>query len=191
MLLCPWDFPGKNTGMDCCFLSPRGLPDPGNESMSSALQVDSLLLSHQRSHELGGSLLDFSWVWTHFMYLSSTSSSSPKQSRMLVVKCQLLSEHMDIRKRFSNTWIWSFRVEMNEKKILRMPVYLVMGMELLLSLKRWIRRNDDTEKQIVLYLPGNWCFWFKSSAVLWPSEALETSHFWEESVCGWPHGRAI
>ena len=44
---------------------------------------------------------------------------------------------------------------MNEKKILRMPVYLMMGMELLLYLECWIRRNDDTEKQIVLYFPGN------------------------------------
>ena len=27
-LLCPWDFPGKNTGVDC-FSSPEDLPDPG------------------------------------------------------------------------------------------------------------------------------------------------------------------
>ena len=28
-LLCPWDFPGKNTGVDC-----HSIPDPGIELMS-------------------------------------------------------------------------------------------------------------------------------------------------------------
>ena len=27
-LLCPWDFPGKNTGVGCHFLTPGDLPDP-------------------------------------------------------------------------------------------------------------------------------------------------------------------
>ena len=43
-LLRPWDFPGKNTGVRCHFL-PRGgggLPDPGIEPRSPALQADSL-----------------------------------------------------------------------------------------------------------------------------------------------------
>ena len=30
-LLCPWDFPGKDTGVGLSFLSPRDLPDPGIE----------------------------------------------------------------------------------------------------------------------------------------------------------------
>lgn len=47
---------------------------------------------------------------------------------------------------------------MNEKKILRIEGYLVMGMELTLSLEGWIRRNHYTENQIVLHLPGNLCF---------------------------------
>ena len=37
-LLCPWDFPGKNTGMGS---SPRDLPNPGIELRSPALQADS------------------------------------------------------------------------------------------------------------------------------------------------------
>ena len=40
-LLCPWDFPGKNTGMDCHFLL-QGIcpfPHPGIEPRSPALQA--------------------------------------------------------------------------------------------------------------------------------------------------------
>ena len=44
-LLCPWDFPGKNTGVDCHFLLQRIFP--GVEPRSPALQADSLLLSYQ------------------------------------------------------------------------------------------------------------------------------------------------
>ena len=37
-LLCPWDFPGKNTGAGCHFLlSPWDLPDSGMEPRSSCL----------------------------------------------------------------------------------------------------------------------------------------------------------
>ena len=39
-LLCPWDSPGKNTGVDCHFLLLGDLPDAGIEPvslMSSAL----------------------------------------------------------------------------------------------------------------------------------------------------------
>ena len=34
----PWDFPGKNTGVGCHFLSPGDLPNPGIESRSPTLQ---------------------------------------------------------------------------------------------------------------------------------------------------------
>ena len=30
-LLCPWNLPGKNTGVDCHALPPGNLPDPGIE----------------------------------------------------------------------------------------------------------------------------------------------------------------
>ena len=36
-LLCPWDFPGKNTGVDCHFLLQRNLPDPEIKPTSPAL----------------------------------------------------------------------------------------------------------------------------------------------------------
>ena len=49
-LLCPWDFPGKNTGVGCHVLPPREIPDLGIKpssptyfSQSPALSVDSLL----------------------------------------------------------------------------------------------------------------------------------------------------
>jgi len=36
-LLCPWDFPGKNTGVGCHIPSPGDLPDPGIKPTSPAL----------------------------------------------------------------------------------------------------------------------------------------------------------
>ena len=41
-LLCPWDFPGQNTGVRCYFLLQEDLPDPGIKLGSPALQADSL-----------------------------------------------------------------------------------------------------------------------------------------------------
>ena len=38
-LLCPWNFSGKNTGLDCHFLLQEDLPDPGIKSMSVSLTV--------------------------------------------------------------------------------------------------------------------------------------------------------
>ena len=47
-LLCPWDFPGKNTsGLPCP--PPGDLPHPGIRPGSLALLADSLPLSHQGS----------------------------------------------------------------------------------------------------------------------------------------------
>ena len=40
-VLCPWDFPGKSTGVGCHFLL-QDLPDPGIKPASPALQADSL-----------------------------------------------------------------------------------------------------------------------------------------------------
>ena len=43
-LLSPWDFPGKNTGVDCHFLLQESFPTQGLNL--SLLQVDSLPLHH-------------------------------------------------------------------------------------------------------------------------------------------------
>ena len=44
MLLCPWDFPGKNP--ELAFPPPGDLPHPRTEPKSLALQVGSLSPSH-------------------------------------------------------------------------------------------------------------------------------------------------
>ena len=41
-LLCPWNAPGKNTGVGKPFPSSGDLPKPGTKSISPALQADSL-----------------------------------------------------------------------------------------------------------------------------------------------------
>ena len=51
-LLCPWESPGKNTGVGCCVLLQGTLLNPGIEPTSpaaSVVQVNSLLLSHRGS----------------------------------------------------------------------------------------------------------------------------------------------
>ena len=47
-LLCPWDSPGKNTGVGCHFLLQGIFPTQGLNSYLLHWQVDSLPLSHQR-----------------------------------------------------------------------------------------------------------------------------------------------
>ena len=46
----PWNFPCQKTVLGCHFLLQGDLSNPGIESMSPALQLDSLLLSYQRRH---------------------------------------------------------------------------------------------------------------------------------------------
>ena len=47
-LFCPWDSPGKSTGVGCHFSSPEDLPHPGIEPRSPTLQADFFYhLSHQ------------------------------------------------------------------------------------------------------------------------------------------------
>ena len=45
-LLCPWDPPGKNTGVGCHAPPPGDLPDPGIKLAAPALQINSLPLIH-------------------------------------------------------------------------------------------------------------------------------------------------
>ena len=51
-LLCPWDFPGKNTGVGCHFLLPGIFLTQGSNLCLLYWQVDSLLLSHLGSPTL-------------------------------------------------------------------------------------------------------------------------------------------
>ena len=59
-LHCPWDFPGKNTGLGCRFLLQGIFPIQGSSLCFLHWQVDSLLLSHQGSPQwrLGPSKVD-------------------------------------------------------------------------------------------------------------------------------------
>ena len=53
--LCPCDFPGKNTGVSCYFLLQGILIQPRDQThvpLSSALQADSLTLSHQGNSQI-------------------------------------------------------------------------------------------------------------------------------------------
>ena len=47
--LCPWDFPGENTGEGCHFLLQRIFPTQGLNPWLLHWQADSLPLSHQES----------------------------------------------------------------------------------------------------------------------------------------------
>ena len=47
--ICPWDFPGKNTGVGCHFLLQGIFLTQGSNPSLLHWQVDSLLLSHQGS----------------------------------------------------------------------------------------------------------------------------------------------
>ena len=49
LLLCPWDFPGKDTGVDCYFLLKGIFPTQGSNLPLLRWQVDSLPLNHQGS----------------------------------------------------------------------------------------------------------------------------------------------
>ena len=51
-LLCPWDFPGRNTGADCHFFLQGTFPTQGSNLHVLHWQVDSLPLSHQGSQHM-------------------------------------------------------------------------------------------------------------------------------------------
>ena len=46
-LFCPWNSPGKNTGVGFHSLFQGNIPDLGNQSRSSTLQADSLPQSYE------------------------------------------------------------------------------------------------------------------------------------------------
>ena len=48
-LLCPWDVPGKNTGVDCHFLLQGIFPTRGSNPRLLHWQADASALSHRES----------------------------------------------------------------------------------------------------------------------------------------------
>ena len=70
-LLCPWDYPGKSTGVGRNFLLQVIFPHRERTQGSPALQADSLPLSHQESPELALALLNEDTPGNlHFLFLS-------------------------------------------------------------------------------------------------------------------------
>ena len=73
MLFCPWDFPGKNTGVGDSFSSPGDLPDLGIEPVTPA---DWLL-----SEPLGNSMLTLYYLeWYHLCEMLKKKSLEIKSS---------------------------------------------------------------------------------------------------------------
>ena len=60
-LLCPWDFPGKNTGVGCHFLLQGIFPTQGSSLLH--WRVDSLLLSHLGSPTCIRIMVQNPWSW--------------------------------------------------------------------------------------------------------------------------------
>ena len=67
-LLCPWDFPGKNTGVGYRLLLQQICPTQELKVHFLQWQVDSLPLSHQGSPTLG---------YTWFLALSYSYATNP------------------------------------------------------------------------------------------------------------------
>ena len=65
-LLCPWDFPGKNTGVGCQFFLQGIFPTQGSNLHHLNWQADSLPLSHQ-----GSPMLYFLSCFIHSLLLKS------------------------------------------------------------------------------------------------------------------------
>jgi len=72
-LLCPWNFPDKNTGVGCHFFLRGNLPNSGiePESLASpALQADSLPLCHQSELDICNSVVELCcWKWLGILFI--------------------------------------------------------------------------------------------------------------------------
>ena len=63
-LLCPWDFPGKNTGVGCHSLLQGIFATQGSELSLPHLQANSLPLSHE-----GGPLETYVYIYFLYIYI--------------------------------------------------------------------------------------------------------------------------
>ena len=79
-LLCPWDFPGKNTGVGCHFLSRGIFPTQGSNPFLLHWQADSIILSHLESPYSRTLLFIHSVCITSLHLLIPTSHSIPPQT---------------------------------------------------------------------------------------------------------------
>ena len=75
-LLCPWDFPGKNTELDCHSLVQGIFPTQGLNP-SPALLADSLLLSHQGEMQTSSPTWIPHWILSFHFHHEEIQSSQP------------------------------------------------------------------------------------------------------------------
>ena len=117
MLLCPWDFPGQNTGVGCHALLVD-LPNLGIEPRSPTLQVDSLPSNSRKSRNTWSNRQ--MWPW-------NTEWSRAKTNRVLPRKCtghskhtlsttQEKTQHMDITRWWTpkSDWLCSLQPKMEK-----------------------------------------------------------------------------
>ena len=77
-LLCPWDFPGKKTGMGCHFLLQRDQTQGSNPSLLWLLNCRQILyhLSHQGSPRVVENYQDKNWKVIFFPFKNLYTASS-------------------------------------------------------------------------------------------------------------------
>ena len=97
MLLYPWDFPGKPTGVGFPFLLQEILPTKGMNPSLLHWQVDSLQLTHQGSPTLYSAICQ--------LYLNKTGRIKKKEKKKKVV---LLEEEKEFftDTDFKSSFIW-------------------------------------------------------------------------------------
>ena len=77
-LLCPWDSPGKNTGVGLPFTPPWDLPDPGIEPVSTALasgffttkDLDQLQKGGRMWIRLDAQICFCILLWAYYIYIA-------------------------------------------------------------------------------------------------------------------------
>ena len=98
-LLCPWEFPGKSTGVGCHFLL-QGSPWPRDQTVSLRWQVDSLPLRHAAA--TAKSLQSY-------LTLCDPIDGSPPDSAVPGILQARTLEWVAIA--FSNAWTWKVKVK--------------------------------------------------------------------------------
>ena len=76
--LCPWDSPGKNTGVGCCFLLQGIFTTQGSNPHLLYWQVDSLPLSHQGSPSVAFGTIKI--LCTRHLYLVPKHCGPPERN---------------------------------------------------------------------------------------------------------------
>ena len=125
-LLCPWDSPGKNTGVGCHLppTPPGNLPNPGIKPASPALQADSRPLSYSRSPTVG--------IFTPLAN-TPTRSVSPQPESWLLDRTALDSKEIKpVNPKGNQTWIFIGRTDAKAET----PVLW------LLDVKNWLTGKD-------------------------------------------------